>query len=56
MMNIKTTKIPEKMELIKEDFGSYKLAEKLFREIYGYPPEILEGNQQHELIVAALQK
>ena len=46
----------KKKEMLKEDSESYKLAEKLFREIYGYDPEIIEGNPQHELIVAALQK
>ena len=46
----------KKEEMLKEDSESYKLAENLFREIYGYDPEIIEGNPQHELIVAALQK
>lgn len=41
---------------LEEDFKSYELAEKLFEKIYGYKPEIIEGNQQHEIIVAALQK
>jgi len=45
-----------KQETLQEDHVSYKLAENLFTEIYGYPPKIIEGNQQHETIVAALQK
>jgi hypothetical protein len=45
-----------KQETLEEDSESYKLAKNLFTEIYGYNSEIIEGNQQHELIVAALQK
>lgn len=45
----------EKEKLV-EDANSYELAKNLFIELYGYEPQIIEGNQQHELIVAALQK
>lgn len=45
-----------KQETLEEDFESYALAQKLFEDIYGYKPEIIKGNQQHEIIVAALQK
>lgn len=43
-------------ETFEENSESYKSAENLFKEIYGYEPEIISGNQQHELLVAALQK
>ena len=43
-------------ETLEEDFESYELAEKLFEEIYGYKAEIIRGNLQHEVKVAALQK
>lgn len=43
-------------ETLEEDFESYALAEKLFKQIYGYEPEIIAGNLQHEIIVAVLQK
>ena len=45
-----------KQETLEEDFESYELAEKLFEEIYGYKAEIIKGNLQHEVKVAALQK
>jgi hypothetical protein len=45
-----------KQETLKEDFESYELAETLFKEIYNYEPEIIKFNQQHEMIVASLQK
>lgn len=43
-------------DMLYEDSNSYELAKNLFTEIYGYAPEIISGNQQHEVIVAALQK
>jgi hypothetical protein len=43
-------------ETLDEDYESYQLAKNLFEDIYGYKPEIVSGNQQHELIVASLQK
>jgi hypothetical protein len=43
-------------ETLEEDSDSYELAKKLFEEIYGYKPQIIEGNIQHEVKVAALQK
>ncbi len=39
-----------------ENSVSYELAKQLFEHINGYPPQIIEGNISHELIVAALQK
>jgi len=45
-----------KQETLEEDSSSYQLAKNLFTEIYGYSPEIIKGNLQHEIIVAALQK
>lgn len=45
-----------KKETLEEDATSYELAKSLFEEFYGYDPQIIEGNRQHELIVAALQK
>ena len=41
---------------LEEDSNSWHLAKELFKEIYGEYPKTIEGNQQHELIVATLQK
>lgn len=41
---------------IAEDSFSYELAKELFEQVQGFPPQIIEGNINHELIVAALQK
>ncbi len=49
------TKAFSLIETLEEGYESYELAQALFKEIYGYEPQI-KGNKQHELIVSSLQK
>lgn len=42
--------------MIYEDNESYAMAIKLYEEVFGYPPKIIEGKVTDELIVAGMQK